>query len=92
MTDISTDALAEAHYASRDPQYRDEEDTIRQLHEEVEGAYDETYSIMQDIQWLAKEYGLHQNKLVREALSGFDQALDALDILKGELQSEISDF
>lgn len=92
MNDINIDALADAHFASRDPQYRDEENTMRVLFEDVEGIYDEVETILHDIQSIAKRYGIHQNKLILEAQSGLDQALDALETLKGEIQSEISDF
>lgn len=92
MNDFSIDALADAHFASRDPQYQEEENTMRELHEELEGIYDEADDLLHSVQRMAKQYGIHRNKLVLEAQSGLDQALDALDTLKGEIESEISDF
>ena len=92
MSDFSIDALADAHFASRDPQYQEEENTMRELHEELEGIYDEADDLLHSVKRMAKQYSIHRNKLVLKAQSGLEQALDALDILKGELESEISDF
>ena len=92
VNDFSIDALADAHFASRDPQYQEEENTMRELHEELEGIYDEADDLLHSVHRMAKRYGIHRNKLVLEVQSGLDQALDALDTLKGEIESEISDF
>lgn len=96
MNDINMDALAEEHYAPVDPQnisaYQEEEAAMRDMYEELDSIFEETKSQLMSFHDVARRFDVYQNKLVHEVCNGFDQALDALETLKGEILSEISDY
>lgn len=93
MSDVNIDALAEAHYASRDPQYEvdNPDQRARDLYEDIDCVFDDAESAMDSFKKILKQYSVSCAS-AREASSAFEKLLERLDDLKGEIASEISDF
>ena len=93
MSDVNMDALAEAHYASRDPQYEveDPDQTARDLYEDVDCVFDDVEAAKDEFKKIMKKY-LVSCVAEKEVSYAFDELLDCLEDLKGVIASEISDF
>lgn len=93
MSDVNIDALAESHYASRDPQYEveDPDQRARDLYEDIDCVFDDAESAMDSFKKILKQYRVSCVS-AREASNAFEELLECLDDLKGEIASEISDF
>lgn len=93
MSDVNIDALADSHYASRDPQYEveDPDQRTRDLYEDIDCVYDDAESAMDSFEKIRKQYRVSCVS-AQEVSEAFDRLLDCLNDLKGEIASEISDF
>ena len=93
MNDVNIDALAESHYASRDPQYEveDPDQTARDLYEDVDCVFDDVESASDSFKKILRQYRVSCTS-AKEASEAFSELLERLDDLKGEIASEISDF
>ena len=93
MSDVNMDALAEAHYASRDPQYEaeDPDQIIRDLYEEIDCIYDDAESVRDSFEEIRKRFRVDCVS-AQETSCALDELLDCLNDMKGDILSEISDF
>ena len=93
MNDVNIDALAESHFASRDPQYEveDPQQEARDLYEDIDCVFDDVDCAKDEFDRILKKFRVSR-VASREVSNAFEELLECLDDLKGEIASEISDF
>lgn len=90
MTNV--DALAEAYYSARDPQNeRPSDEDPFDVVSDIECIIDEIEQQMASLRNLENHHYFHRRKNIHMAFDGLDRALDAIEELKEEALSEVSD-
>ena len=78
MNEVNVDALAEQHYASKDPQFEPEEDPAAEFAEDLQKLLD----MIEDADWFCKQMkDKHKKRKLNEIARRLEETADEVDKL-----------